>query len=121
MLLPILVFAGTLVYVLLPGLTPDLLIPVPVYACVIGTMAYTAAVRVRVERGGYLPGLLGALLFVCSDAILALGEFGPSNMRLAQTKLWVMVTYYAAQFFIAVAATHAPTSFSASAERKKAS
>ena len=104
---PIVVLIGALLSILMPGLESDLLIPVPVYALVIGTMAYTAAVRVGVENGAYLPALVGSLLFVVSDSILAIGEFGPVHLRLPRTKLWVMLTYYGAQVFLALAATRA--------------
>lgn len=50
----------------------------------------------------------GALLFVVSDSILAIGEFGPPALRLPRTKLWVMVTYYAAQALLAWAAVRTP-------------
>lgn len=106
--LPILALVGGLLYILVPGLAADLLVPVPIYATVIGIMVYVAAVRVRVEPGGFLPAFVGATFFVVSDSILAIGEFGPPSMRLPKTKLWVMLTYYGAQAFIALAAAQKP-------------
>ena len=107
--LPIVALVGGLLYILFPGLAPDLFVPVPIYATVIGIMVYVAAVRVRVEPGGFLPAFVGAALFVLSDSILAIGEFGPPSMRLPKTKLWVMLTYYGAQAFIALAAARQPS------------
>jgi len=62
-----------LLYVLLPRLEPVLQAAVPVYALIISVMCYAAAVRVGVDRGAYLPVAAGAVFFMASDTVLALG------------------------------------------------
>ena len=68
-------------------------------------MAAQAAVRWQVLRGGANAALaqraaLGGLLFMGSDALLAFNRFHPPLLASA---LWVLVTYWAAQWLIASA------------------
>ena len=79
------------------GLPADLRVPVGVYATVIALMGYQAA------TAHAPPELLrGALIFLLSDTILAVNEFGPRELRTPSVaKLLVMITYYAAQSMLA--------------------
>jgi uncharacterized membrane protein YhhN len=68
--------------------SPDLVVPVLAYMAVISTMVVFAFGR------GDAVGIVGALLFYCSDAILAWNRFVTPS-RLLQVA--VMVTYHLAQ------------------------
>lgn len=74
---------------------PDLRIPVIIYAFVIFNMSF-AVIRVF-PRSGYL--LMGAILFLTSDLILALGLF---KVPLPHQSSWVMLTYGLAQLGLLV-------------------
>ena len=96
---------------MLPALPSDLRVPVAVYVSVICAMAHCALLRfwseeARAAHGqtSLAHGLRGALLFVLSDSVLALGRFQPRGLQIPCPKLWVMTTYYSAQLFIAMSA-----------------
>ena len=75
-----------------------------VYVTVIALMAWTAARRADAPTTPALSGMLalaGSLLFMASDAILALDRFA---RRIPAAHAAVMVTYYAAQTLIAASA-----------------
>ena len=78
-----------------------LLLPVVVYALVLAAMAISAQLT---ELGNPLAAL-GALCFVASDAMLAIGKFrGPFSGQ--EPLVWI--TYYLAQLliFLGVARSH---------------
>ncbi len=74
----------------------DLLVPVIVYAFTIWTMV-TGAILRKNSLPGYSVLVLGALLFMVSDGVLAYGKFVSS---FAGQGIIVMTTYMAAQYFI---------------------
>lgn len=77
-------------------------VPVACYVAVIATMAWAAARRAGVPdvpEPSATRALVGALLFMTSDGILAANRF---VHRFASAHGWVMVTYYAAQTLIAL-------------------
>ncbi|MBK6850387.1 MAG: sterol desaturase family protein [Burkholderiales bacterium] len=84
------------------GLPAELRVPVAVYVLVISLMAAQA-----IGRAAAMPGetsrraawgvALGALLFMLSDTLLAINRF---VTPLPLSSLWVLTTYYAAQFMI---------------------
>jgi len=81
-----------------PGVPPALRGPVLAYLACLASMAAQAAVvwRAGVRGGGLLA--LGGGLFLLSDALLATHKFaGP----LPLATLWVLATYWAAQWLIA--------------------
>lgn len=88
--------AGGILARLWPGVPAGLRPPVVAYVLCLAAMGAQAAVLGR-RRGAW--GLaLGGLLFVVSDALLATDKFaGP----LPLASLWVLVTYWAAQWCIA--------------------
>jgi uncharacterized membrane protein YhhN len=92
------VAAGMLWY-LWPGLSPHLKAPVTVYVMVIALMATLAVGRLLAHPStSSLLAAVGALLFMCSDAGLAVNRFR-RPFRLAE--LAVLATYFAAQWLIA--------------------
>ena len=74
---------------------------VPVYAAVLLTVAFAGAAGVT---GGYttvnaLCVLIGGILFVTSDGLLALSNFA---VKFPGYKFWVMFTYVVAEVFLAL-------------------
>lgn len=90
--------AGLILWRLWPGVPGALQTPVIAYVLCLASMAAQAAVLWRrgAARGGVLA--FGGALFVCSDALLATNKFaGP----LPIASLWILTTYWAAQWCIA--------------------
>ena len=99
----ILLFVGYLI-LLLWGIYPALeqmLVPVIVYALTITIMAVTALNRWQmVSEHSFGWVFMGALLFVLSDSLIALGRFGGHLISIPLLQYWIMGTYMCAQFFI---------------------
>lgn len=99
--LPFVVYAavaGGILALLWPGVPGPLRVPVAAYVVCLASMAAQAAVlwRAGVPRGAVLA--LGGALFVASDALLATNKFaGP----LPLSSLWILSTYWSAQWCIA--------------------
>jgi uncharacterized membrane protein YhhN len=96
--------AGVLA-VLWPGVPPALRAPVVAYVGCLAAMAAQTASAWFAERSG--PGealargaAIGGLLFLTSDALLATNRF---HTPLPLATLWVLATYWAAQWLIASA------------------
>ena len=90
--------AGLILWRLWPGVPATLQAPVVAYVVCLAAMAAQAAVLWRrgAERGALLA--LGGALFVASDALLATNKFaGP----LPLASLWILGTYWSAQWCIA--------------------
>lgn len=95
----LIVYASGLIYLLKDGLG-ELLIPVVVYIAVILTMGTTAFLRKgNVSRGSYNWVIMGAILFIVSDSILALNKF---YQEFWHSSISIMITYALAQYFIAI-------------------
>lgn len=97
--------AALILAVLWPGVPAGLRAPVVAYVLCLAAMAAQAAVRWQVLRGRADAALaqraaLGGLLFLCSDALLAFNRF---HSPLPASALWVLATYWAAQWLIASA------------------
>jgi uncharacterized membrane protein YhhN len=97
------VVAGGILSQLWPGVPAALRIPVVAYVLCLAAMAAQAAVvwRVSQHNGGArrAAGLaLGGLLFVASDALLATNKF---HTALPMASVWILSTYWAAQWCIA--------------------
>ena len=92
------VVAGLILWQLWPGVPGGLRLPVLAYVACLGAMAAQAAVvwRSGSPRGGILA--LGGALFMTSDALLATNKFGGA---LPLASLWILCTYWAAQWCIA--------------------
>jgi len=95
--------AGGILSLLWAGVPTALRVPVVAYVVCLATMAAQAAVVWRASqgepdarRGAVLA--LGGLLFVSSDALLATNKFA---WALPLSSLWILMTYWAAQWCIA--------------------
>ena len=106
------VLAGAILAHLWPGVPVALRGPVVVYVVALAAMAAQAAVlwRTAAPRGAVLA--LGGALFITSDALLATNKFaGP----LPLASLWILATYWSAQWCIA--SWLAPADLSSSPDR----
>jgi uncharacterized membrane protein YhhN len=97
--LPLLLFAMFMMAILFPHLG-KLKIPVAVYVLVITVMAGLAVDR-YVVAGGTLAfrACLGAILFLISDAILAINRFAK---KIPYGRALNLLTYFVAQWFLAM-------------------
>lgn len=95
------VVAGGLLWLLWPGVPPSLRLPVLAYVVCLAAMAAQAAVvwRSGSPRGAVLAA--GGALFVLSDALLAHNKFGGPLPPLPWPNLWILSSYWAAQWCIA--------------------
>lgn len=93
-----LIFVGlALIYILHPQLG-EMLVPVSLYTIVIITMAIAAVMRKgRTVDKSFIMVYSGALLFIMSDAMIAINKFLDP---LVQARLLIMATYIAAQLLI---------------------
>jgi uncharacterized membrane protein YhhN len=106
--LPFLAYAVVAALILLqlwPGVPAGLRAPVIAYVACLASMAAQAVVWWRMARGTAMQrhagrAALGGLLFLASDALLATHKF---LAPLPEAPLWVLSTYWAAQWCIAVA------------------
>lgn len=93
----ILFIASGLYSIIRPGLA-TMQIPVSIYILVISIMAITAFLRKgKVNKESYYLVLIGAILFMLSDSILALNKF---YRPLAFSHISIMLTYALAQLAI---------------------
>jgi uncharacterized membrane protein YhhN len=93
----ILVYLSVMLSLLLPSLG-ELKIPVILYATVISAMllfAFKGSLHWQNPANNYI--LLGAIIFVASDSILAINKF---YTTLPLASFWIMITYLTAQFCI---------------------
>ena len=101
--LPLLVYGSSLVYILWSELG-EMRIPVIVYSTVIMLMGLSA-----INMFGRIPQkaakllLIGALLFIFSDSIIAINKFRTEGFEIPFPGLVIMVTYITGQFLIAKA------------------
>lgn len=92
------IVAASILALLWPGVPGALRIPVAAYVLCLAAMAAQTAVlwRCGIERGAVLA--LGGALFMASDALLATNKFA-GGLPLAN--LWILSSYWAAQWCIA--------------------
>jgi len=96
--LPIILAGTGLVVILFPSLG-ELTIPVMIYALVITFMSLQALFRLGLtNQKSFMLIFIGALLFMTSDSLLAINKF---LAPFPYASLCIMVTYIAAQYFIA--------------------
>jgi uncharacterized membrane protein YhhN len=102
--IPLVIYMGVLLMLLVPSIgsseaTKPFLIPVLVYSTAIATMVVFAINRHgRVNDATFKLVVLGALLFMVSDSIIAINKF---MQPFATAGIFIMVLYIAGQYFIA--------------------
>lgn len=103
LVLPVAVYYGLLIALLNPYLG-DMLLPVRIYGIVISFMLMLALhmTYIKNRQAGMLM-LLGAVLFVLSDSILAINKF---YQPFKSAGLFIMLTYGLAQLFLTIGAIH---------------
>ena len=99
------VLAALILSQLWPGVPGALRVPVLAYVAGLATMAAQAAAWWRSRAGTAAPDLhlaraaaLGGLLFMASDSLLAINKFAAP---LPLSALWILLTYWVAQWCIA--------------------
>lgn len=94
------VVAGGILSLLWPGVPQALRLPVVAYVVCLASMAAQAAVvwRTAPAAPGAAVLALGGALFVCSDALLATNRFA---LPLPLSSLWILASYWVAQWCIA--------------------
>lgn len=105
-LVPVVIYYITIMSVLVPTTEKDMVIPVLVYGVAISTMIYLAILRFLSHetcgKASRLCALIGSIMFVASDSILAINKFA---FPIPDAHFYVMITYYVGQTYIA-ASTH---------------
>jgi alkenylglycerophosphocholine/alkenylglycerophosphoethanolamine hydrolase len=109
-ILPFSILFFIFMFILLPNVESDMLIPVIVYGITIVTMVYLAFCRwsgqsiksSSLKSNSSLLSLVGALIFLSSDVTLGLNKFA---FPIKNAKHIVMITYYSGQFLITLSAT----------------
>lgn len=97
----IIIFLISLLLYLVPNIDATLKIPVTVYAIIICTMLISAFnLKEKIEKKPHQMIVVGAILFILSDSILALNKFDPSFQGISLMHALVMTTYISAQGFI---------------------
>ncbi|MDZ4844353.1 MAG: lysoplasmalogenase [Chitinophagales bacterium] len=99
--LPVIALAGALIALVFNRIEPAMQIPVIVYASVITVMVIMAINRhKKVSAQSFQLTIIGALLFMFSDSLIALNKFY-FNGTLWNASLLIMLTYITGQFLIA--------------------
>lgn len=98
----VLTYMVTIMILLLPGVETGLIVPVIVYGVVISGMLFLGVLRFfstsTINTSSRVCGLIGSIVFVISDSILAFNKF---RTPFENAHTYVMITYYAGQAFIA--------------------
>lgn len=96
--LPFVVYLLLLLGWVWPGIPPGLKLPVTAYGIVITTMALSVMqLRTHISESVFRIMMLGAVMFVLSDSLLAIGKFGEINTG----NIPIMVTYIIGQALLA--------------------
>lgn len=94
--LPFISYSCLLLFFLLNNIPGDFKIPIIIYSVVITLMGIRASER-KVTDKSYQLVLIGAILFILSDSLIALSKF---VVNIPFSGLWVMSTYVTAQYLI---------------------
>lgn len=88
------------------GLPNDLTIPVIIYGIAIATMVGTAMnLEQDIAKNSFLLIFSGAVLFMCSDSLIALNKFTDKLSTLWNPSFWIMLTYILGQAGIVIGLT----------------
>jgi uncharacterized membrane protein YhhN len=83
------------------GIPADLKVPVSVYSFAIVAMAAGAFnLNGQVDKKPFTWLFLGVLLFIISDSMIAINKFNPMGISIPNGRVWIMLTYLAAQGLI---------------------
>lgn len=97
---PIILYAGIMLSTLWSTLG-DMQMPVLIYSLVIMMMGLTALDRYNaVPPRSFWKVLIGALLFILSDSLIAFSRFGQEIMEIPYPGFLIMLTYILAQYLI---------------------
>ena len=104
---PFVAFTAIGIYTMYPGLNGILLPGVSIYIALLNTMAWRAFAHVDILENVWswtkLCACFGAFLFLISDFVIGLNKF---CFAVPGARAIIMVTYYAAQCFIALSAAN---------------
>lgn len=93
-----LVFVGALIFMILKPNLDELMIPVAFYIAIIIGMNAAALNRYKkVNTNSFWLIMIGALLFMLSDSIIAFNKF---DHHIENARIYIMITYIVAQFLI---------------------
>ena len=93
---PFIIYGFIFVLLLTNKIPKGFMMPISAYATAIMWMGITAAERhTNIKSYGFV--LIGAILFIISDSLIAINKFAFS---IPLSDLWVMSTYIAAQYLI---------------------
>jgi uncharacterized membrane protein YhhN len=99
LLLPVIAYGIFMIFLLYGGLG-EMKVPVIIYTVVILTMLSSSLNREnKVNRQSYILVLIGAILFVLSDSMIAIDKF---RFPFALSGIAIMITYITAQYLIAL-------------------
>lgn len=93
---PFIIYGLVFIAFLLDRIPKGFMMPIVVYATAIMWMGITAAER-QTNQKSYRFVLIGAILFIISDSLIAINKFA---FPIPLSGLWVMTTYIAAQYLI---------------------
>lgn len=93
---PFIIYGFLFVLLLSNKIPKGFMLPISAYAPAIMWMGITAAER-QTNQKSYLFVLIGAILFIISDSLIAVNKFAFS---IPLSGLWIMATYIAAQYLI---------------------
>ncbi|MFN3488189.1 MAG: lysoplasmalogenase [Emticicia sp.] len=93
---PFIIYGFVFIVFLLDRIPKGFMMPIVVYATAIMWMGTAAAER-QTNQKSYRFVLIGAILFIISDSLIAINKFAFS---IPLSGLWVMATYISAQYLI---------------------
>lgn len=93
---PFIIYGFLFVLLLSNKIPKGFMLPISAYAPAIMWMGITAAER-QTNQKSYQFVLIGAILFIISDSLIAINKFA---FAIPLSGLWVMATYIAAQYLI---------------------
>jgi uncharacterized membrane protein YhhN len=94
--IPFAIYSTSLFFYLKPNISKDFSLPIIIYTLAISWMGIKAIERQTTQKS-YSFVLIGAILFIISDSLIAINKFAYS---IPLSGLWVMATYIAAQYLI---------------------
>ncbi len=96
-LIGILAYGAGLMYLVFPSLPSPLKVPVVVYSLTILVMVWIMILRYkRVSDYSFRIGLVGGLMFMLSDSLIAISSF--TKIPVPYPSVWIMTLYLAAQY-----------------------